>query len=215
MENPKSEIFFYYGASMKGTFRPKDCLVVTHVGLDDIQCGDIVVFSKSQSPTDNRIVHRVIKIVPNGLITQGDFNSSRDAMAVLDEDIVGRVTYVERNGRRRAVHGGRYGVLRGQILHIWGPFWWRTRRFVFRRLIAPLGRRWYRRLRESGLVARIWRPTITKTYQDTPGGPMVKYRCGDRTIGYWWPERKYLKCYKPYDLIIWSKVFPKDKTRLP
>jgi signal peptidase I len=194
----RSNVFFYFGASMKGTFRIGDCLIVEPVSLNDISLGDVVVFCKSERPSNNQVVHRVVKIVPGGLITRGDFNRIDDVLIVLEENLVGRVTYFERNGKRHPVQNGWQGWLRGQILHFWHPFWRKTWRYV----IAPVGRREYRWLRDSGLVGNLWHPSVTKVYLETKQGPLVKYICNNQTVAYWWPKTNCFKCRKPYDLVL-------------
>jgi hypothetical protein len=119
------------------------------------------------------IIHRVVAIRPAGLCTQGDNNAQVDAELVTADRLLGRVTYVERGGRRRLVRGGRAGQLWVVYLH--------ARRCAYK-MAACLGRGLYRRLRASGL--------------------QVKYVCGRRTVARWWPHQNRFECQKPYDLVI-------------
>ena len=67
---------------------------------------------------------------------------------------------------------------------------------------GSLMRRPYSGLRGSGLVPRLWQPTITRVYLAGGGDPVVKYVCSGQTVARWWPETDRFLCRKPYDLII-------------
>lgn len=196
-------MFFYYGLSMEGTFHFGDCLFVEPVPLHDLRPGDVVIYRRPESPDadQDKIVHRVIKVVPGGLITQGDNNSAADRCVVLEENLIGRISHVEREGRRRRVRGGWAGVWRSRFLHFWHPTWKHLKAWINRR-IFPLGRWFYHWLRRSGVVARLWHPRIIQVHVETRYGSLIKYAIGNRTVAYWWPESGSFKCRKPYDLII-------------
>jgi hypothetical protein len=139
------------------------------------------------------IIHRVVAIRPAGLCTQGDNNAQVDAELVTADRLLGRVTYVERGGRRRLVRGGRAGQLWVVYLH--------ARRCAYK-MAACLGRGLYRRLRASGLMRQVWRPRITQVRLVNNHGAQVKYVCGRRTVARWWPHQNRFECQKPYDLVI-------------
>jgi hypothetical protein len=110
---------------------------------------------------------------------------------------VGRVTHVERGGRMKPVRGGRRGLLQVRLSHLRRRLRWRGRQVA-----AHLGRRFYRWLRNSGLVPRLWQPTITRVHVETEAGLVVKYIHRQRTVARWWPETAKFQCRKPYDLVI-------------
>ena len=61
------------------------CLVTTHVEYEDVEPGDIVVYVRYD---DNaRIIHRVIAIVEDGMITKGDANQTDDGVSVTPENL--------------------------------------------------------------------------------------------------------------------------------
>lgn len=189
---------------MRGTFRQGDYLSVEPAGSALLQPGDVVIYCKLDSgdSDDCKIAHRVVKIVPGGMLTRGDFNPRADVDVVLEENIIGRVVQFERNGKTRRVRGGRWGVWRGRWLHWWNPARIQIKRWILKH-IFPLGRPFYRWLRSSGVVARLWHPSIVKVQLETEHGPLIKFAVnGKRTVAYWWPEAKRFSCRKPYDLII-------------
>jgi hypothetical protein len=185
---------FYRGRSMGGTFRPGDYLAVAHVSLADVRPGDVVVYRRLDHQGDaEELVHRVVTRAPGGLIAQGDSNPRADTTLVTTDNLLGRVTHIERNGRTRRVRGGRLGLLRARMLHARRPVW---------RLMACAGRIPYRWLRGSDLISGLWQPVIIKIHLVMDDGPLVKYVCGGRTVACWWPEQARFECYKPYDLVI-------------
>lgn len=185
---------FYRGPSMGGTFRAGDYLTVVPVSISDVRPGDIVVYRRPNHQGDAKeLVHRVVARASGGLIVRGDANARADTTLLTADNLLGRVTHVERSGRTRLVRGGQLGLLRARLL--------RTRRRVWR-LIACVGRGPYRWLRGNGLVARVWQPTVMKVHLATEDSPLVKYVCGGRTVACWWPEQGRFECRKPYDLVI-------------
>jgi signal peptidase I len=184
----------YHGGSMLGTLRPGDQVVIEPVPLTAIRPGDIVAFRQTIADDGKLpIVHRVVAIRPMGLLTQGDNNAQVDEELVAADRLLGRVTHIERGGRRRLVCGGRAGQL--WVVYL------RARRRVYN-LAARLGRGLYQRLRASGLMRRVWRPKITRVRLVNNHGTLVKYVCGRRTVARWWPHQNRFQCQKPYDLVI-------------
>jgi translation initiation factor IF-1 len=184
----------YHGGSMLGTLRPGDQVVIEPVPFTTIRPGDVVAFRPTIVDDEKiPIVHRVVATRPAGLLTQGDNNAQVDEELVTADRLLGRVTCVERGGRRRLVCGGRVGQL--WIVYL------RARRRAYN-LAARLGRGLYQRLRVSGLMRRVWRPRITRVRLVNDYGTQVKYVCGGRTVARWWPHQNRFQCQKPYDLVI-------------
>jgi signal peptidase I len=73
--------------SMRPTFAENAFLVSEPVKLADIRVGDIVV-KRSGSML---IVHRVIRVEHEGLVTRGDANDAEDPGFLSDENCAGRV----------------------------------------------------------------------------------------------------------------------------
>jgi len=185
---------FYRGRSMAGTFRPGDCLTMVPVPLAELRPGDVVVYrGANHQGQAHELVHRIVGITPEGLVALGDNSPSADPILVTADNLLGRVTHVQRKGKARVVHGGLLGLWQARILH--------ARRSVLR-LTARVGRRPYHWLRESGLMPGLWRPSVSTVRLATEDGPLIKYICGGRTVARWWPWQKRFECHKPYDLFI-------------
>lgn len=202
---PEDETFhIYHGNSMLSTFRPGDYLSIEPVRVADVRPGDVVVYqgySPDGTPTD--VVHRVLAVRPGGLATRGDNNPQADKGLVTQETLLGRVTHMERGervrgARVRKVSGGRWGLLQLRARRAWH----RVRQLGWR-LIRAVGRPAYRGLRESGLVARIWRPALIRLLViDHKGKLVVKYAHDQRTVARWRPATGDFRCRRPYDLIL-------------
>ena len=203
-EGPEHSI--YRGRSMQGTFRPGDALVLKPTPLAAIRPGDVVIFRGSRpagNPAD--VVHRVISLSEAGLVTRGDANRFIDNEPVRAEDLRGRVIHRERNGRSMPVAGGPLALLRVQLRRAGGTVW-----FIGKRILRTVGRGPYRRLRQSGLARRLWQPEVVLLALTTCGeqgagkGWFIKYVHKQRTVAWWRPGLKHLRCRKPYDLVLSS-----------
>jgi hypothetical protein len=175
----------------------------------DIRPGDVIIFRKPDSQdeevdshplddqlTPDELVHRVITICREGLITRGDNNLCTDAAPVTDKNLVGRVTHVERGKKLQIVRGGQAGLLHSQIL-IAGRLLWKC--------MTRFGREPYRWLCVSGVVARIWKPHISKVRLTDNSGLVIKFICYGRTVARYWPQQGHFECKKPYDLVLRGK----------
>ena len=190
----------YKGRSMEGTFRFGDLLIIVGVRWSNIRPGDVLVYRGPGQNGEGEIVHRVIDILPGGLVVQGDNNSVPDNSLVTEKNLVGRVSHLQRDGKRFRVYRGRSGLLRMHIhrggQHVLGVMW---------RKFRTMGRKYYGWLRKNGLIARLWRPSIVKVRLLTKSGPLIKYVSRDRTVAFYWVEKGQFKCRRPYDLVMRRK----------
>lgn len=56
------------------------CIVSTRVEYEDIKLGDVVVYIRASD--GKRIIHRVIEITEDGMVTKGDANNRDDGVSV-------------------------------------------------------------------------------------------------------------------------------------
>lgn len=180
----------YTGNSMSGTFKDSDLLWIEVVGLKTVHPGDVVIFRKAvKSETSTITVHRVRKKSVLGVVTQGDNHLLPDTGLVNTQNLIGRVTFVQRDGKLYPVWNGVAGRVWSVSLRLW-------------RSIAPVAGWPYRFLRDVGVVRLLWQPRVESMHLTTEDGPLVKYTCGGRTVARWWPETGRFWCRKPYDLVI-------------
>ena len=63
------------------------CLISTRYDYDSLQVGDIIVYDR---PYDHmQVVHRIIAILDEGVLTKGDANPMDDGILLTEGDIVG------------------------------------------------------------------------------------------------------------------------------
>ncbi len=190
----KDNIRFYQGNSMRGTFRSGDCLLVMHVLLAELRPGDVVVYrGQNEQGQADELVHRVVAVAAGAAIAKGDNNPRADTTPITSDNLLGRVTHVQRNGKTRQVWGGQLGLMRARIFRIgkWARRW-----------IVRLGRGPYCWLRGSGLILRLWQPSVLRVRLVTKDGPLVKYVHDGQTVARWRPTEGRFDCQKPYDLVL-------------
>jgi hypothetical protein len=99
----------YSGPSMNPTLKEGDLLEVRGYGCEPIRIGDVILFKKESS--NSIVVHRVIRLSDEGLVTQGDNNLEKDIGFLDARDVIGHVIAAWRGQRRRDVLGGRTGMI--------------------------------------------------------------------------------------------------------
>jgi signal peptidase I len=187
-------IRFYRGDSMRGTFHLGDRLLIEPVLFADIQLGDVIVYRGTNGQGNaEEVVHRVVAITEDGLITRGDNNRRHDFSPVQRDQIIGKVVEMENGGRKQAVVDGSKGLRRAKLR-------WAILRLD--RVVRLLFQFPYHLLRNSQIVPKLWRPVITEIHLKTDCGPLVKYIYKQRTVAVWDASQKRFDCRKPFALVI-------------
>jgi signal peptidase I len=113
--NPREQVLdsvrycSYSGPSMNPTLRDGDLLEVEGYGIEPVRIGDVVLFKKESS--SRIVVHRVIGLSAEGLVTRGDDNLENDPGLLDSRDVIGRIIAYWRGQRRRTVLRGRPGMI--------------------------------------------------------------------------------------------------------
>lgn len=95
------------GTSMNPTLCELDVLEIAPYGNQPIRVGDVILFLLFKG--DKPVVHRVVRISPEGIRTRGDSNNRMDTWVLSPEDIIGKVIRAVRGKRRRPIYGGTAG----------------------------------------------------------------------------------------------------------
>lgn len=120
----------YKGFSMKMVFVPGDLLVVRDIAISEVRQGDIVAFQRAGAA--DGIVHRVLKINSDCLVTMGDNNSAPDRFRVTAAERPRLVLFrVDANGRQHGVSRGAMGM---------ALFRWHRVRYWTRRILSKIYR---------------------------------------------------------------------------
>lgn len=187
--------FRYRGSSMASTFSPGQTLYV-RPGVREIQPGDVIVFRKE----DGYVVHRAQCVTLEGVLTRGDNNRMEDGV-ISFEHIVGVVEKVGAQDGVFRVKGGKQGLSAARLR-------WRLS-FFLDRLRPVLGKpyRWLRRKRWAG---RVWHPKVTLLCIQSPTGVIEKYTIRSKVVATWQPDIHRFTCRKPFDLIIFPPMKPRE-----
>jgi signal peptidase I len=165
---------FYKGPSMNPVLNSPDILHVRPYGRTTIQCGDVVVFP---SPAAGfKVVHRVVSAEGNEIRTKGDNNPHVDSWTLKPEKIIGRVEWIERDGKRIRIYGGWRGRAQAEALKAARLFGSGVR-FVLRPLYRRLSRN---RVLKQWLAER----SLTRVISiSRPEGIELQLLLGRRVIG--------------------------------
>ena len=182
--------YIYNGASMNPTFRAGSILYVRPQARE-LAVGDVIVYSDSD--TKDNIVHRVVAVRGEQVITRGDHNPANDLSPVQSAQILGKVERLHDGVTDRVVRGGQMGLWQVQFRRVLRSFG----RLSRQALGMP-----YRLLRRSRIVGRFWNPAFTKVSLQESGIHCIKYIYRQRTVAIWYPSQGQFECRKPYDLVL-------------
>ena len=60
------------------------CVINTRTAYEDLKVGDVIVYYRASDGA--RIIHRIIEIYPEGMVTKGDANSVDDGLSVTKDN---------------------------------------------------------------------------------------------------------------------------------
>ena len=86
------------GWSMLPSVQPGDTLMIERANLSEVSTGDIVLFGRDQRLFAHRVVAKRSRAANAVIITRGDAMPHSD-LPVIDTQLLGRVSYIVRNGR--------------------------------------------------------------------------------------------------------------------
>lgn len=138
MEKVKPKYSTCIGPSMYPTLKPGDGIeLCPYKTSAQIRVGDVIVCPHPKGTVD--VVHRIIAIRHESVITRGDNNNKVDPYRVQFDDIKGKVVAAKRRSRRISIKGGNAGFFIHKLMlfrkHTWlyalGPF-----RFFSNRIAA-------------------------------------------------------------------------------
>ena len=88
------------GTSMLPTLEEGDLVVIQNVPFSGLHVGDIIVYNPPCSATGESVIHRIVEVTPDGVITQGDNNNYTDIQGgiatgpITANCFVGKVVFV-------------------------------------------------------------------------------------------------------------------------
>ncbi len=107
----RGNTLLYLGKSMNPTLRDLDVVEFVSIPLSQMHKGDVIVIKRQEHP-EERIIHRIISISPEGIRTQGDNNDRIDPWILLPSEIEGIVISAWRGKRKIKMYSGLPGYCR-------------------------------------------------------------------------------------------------------
>ncbi len=189
----------YVGSSMNPTLREPEVIEIEPYGARPVRAGDVIFFLPPTA--DQPVVHRVVRVTPEGLFTRGDNNVREDAWRLRHEHIQGRVVAARRGPRRRLIAGGRRGRLTSRVLR--GGI-------GLCRGIYPLLRPLYQALSRRGWATRLLpahlRPRVVVFH--AKGRDQFQLLLGRRLIGQYDECRNQWQIQRPFHMFVDVNALP-------
>jgi signal peptidase len=197
-----SSFVMYTGPSMNPTLRQGDLLTVVPYEGRAVQRGDVIYFDPPGG--ERKVVHRVVRVTPQGVRTRGDNNSADDPYLLQASDIIGQVVAAQRGSRRRLIAGG----WRGQFVMHWN----RPRRLAFR-LSARLLHGVYHGLAETGVFRRLLPPGLRPRLVtfEARHQKYLKLMMGGRVVGQYDTRQEQWHIQRPFRLFVDESTLPRPQ----
>jgi len=106
------------GESMSPCIKKGDLLVVKPIALEEAEIGEIVAFRRDESQsvlTTHRVIQKGKESGQRYIITKGDRNPYRDFPLLSSQELLGKVTGIERNGQVISLESPFYRI-RGYLM---------------------------------------------------------------------------------------------------
>jgi Peptidase S24-like len=88
-----------HGTSMLPWVRPKDIALIRQTSIENVRCGDVVLFRRENHLLVHRIVEKRGSLDTSQLFSKGDAHPTSDGI-VQKQELLGRVVRIYRKGRR-------------------------------------------------------------------------------------------------------------------
>jgi len=129
------------GTSMLPWVRPRDIALIRQTPMENVRCGDVVLFRRENDLFVHRIVKKQGSLEAARLLSKGDAHPTTDGL-LEEQELLGRVVRIYRNGRRIDLDAPgqlALGLFISQLsLH--SRFWYPAARFVA--IATRPARRW-------------------------------------------------------------------------
>jgi signal peptidase I len=88
-----------HGTSMQPWVRPKDIALIRQISIENVRCGDVVLFRRENHLLVHRIVEKRGSLNAAQLFSKGDAHPTSDGV-VQEQELLGRVVRIYRHGQR-------------------------------------------------------------------------------------------------------------------
>jgi SynChlorMet cassette protein ScmC len=204
----REAVFFaaYIGPSMIPTLREPEIMEIRPYGRSPLRVGDVIFFLSPD--TEQPVVHRVVRVTPDGISTSGDNNTREDLFLLQPGSVKGRVAAARRGQKRRTIRGGRAGRL---------TIRWLAWRRVLDRGVSFLLHPIYHALSHSGVFARALPPSLRPRVVvfQARGREQFQLLLGRRIIGRYDDYRRQWQIQRPFQILIDARTLPGRQDKEP
>lgn len=180
---------------MNFTLKAGDGLIIVSCDNCKIRAGDVVTY---KHPTDTYdVVHRVISVSSNGILTHGDNNDKTDPYILKPEKVDGKIVAVLRGGGKIKISGGIRGLIRFYFLRIF---------FNFKNIFRPITSSFAEIFNFNYLFRLVFKPKLV-TF-NRPSGNEIQLLTGNFWIARKKPGEKDWEIKFPFRFFI-------NKNKLP
>jgi signal peptidase I len=200
----KATSISYTGPSMNPILRSGDILCIIPYNGQKICQGDVIAFIPPEG--DQKIIHRVIFINPEGIRTRGDSCTHVDPWILSPHHVIGRVIYTMREKRQRRIYGGILGFLYSMAIRAF-----RAMDSSVSFLLHPA----YHWMSRGGVFGR-WTEGLIKTRVlsfKRPDGIELQLLMGRRVVGRWLPGKDGWHIRRPFRLFVNEESLPVNPSK--
>jgi hypothetical protein len=197
MDQAQSEHYYtHVGESMIPTLKALD--QVYTASDRQFRPGDIIIFTIADK---RKIVHRIVSINDGKIVTQGDNNPGPDRDPVSPENVLGKVAYARREGKKISVRGGWAGKM-SIVPHRVSL---KARAVAAVIIVMP-----YHALARSGIFRALLPGRLKPQIMTIRGskGPELRVMIGKRLAGKWYMGLPGWQIRPPYKLFIDMRSLP-------
>ena len=189
---------------MNPTLREPELMEIMPYEDRPLRIGDVVFFIPPEF--DQPVVHRIVRITPEGIATRGDNNTSEDSILLQAKHIQGRVVAAWRGQKKRKIAGGFQGRLTSR--------WFRWRRIIDHG-VSPVLHPLYQALCKWSLIARLlpaqFRPRVVVFRVQRRD--QFQLLLGDRAIGRYDDHKQQWQIQRPFHLLVDGRALPRRQDR--
>jgi hypothetical protein len=195
-----SGLLLYTGQSMNPTFIFSDALCIVPRDGVRLSRGDVVVFHSPVS--GQKVVHRIVSRDAGGFMTRGDGNRCIDAWRVRPDQVMGRVSYIERGPKRIKVYGGHIGMLYSGFVRV---------RRCFARMASNVLGPLYRKISKISYLGELAfvKKSLRYSVFERPYGKEFHVSIRQFLIARGAPDKDRWQIKRPFRILIDPKTFEK------
>ena len=200
-------LFFaaYVGPSMNPILREPEIMEVVPYDCRPLCVGDVVFFLSPNA--DQPVVHRIVRMAPEGISTLGDYNTQEDTFLLQPRHIKGQVVAAWRGRKRRQIAGGLQGRLTSR---------WLRCRCVLDRGGSCLLHPFYHALSRCGVIASLLPAPLRSRVVvfQAQGRDQFRLLWGQHIIGRYHEQKRQWQIQRPFRLFVDERALHRQQDEI-